>query len=71
MPDFYRAGEEKEMLKELLRPADAHIESNLKMGMLKRKYILLLDVIQSEEGYYLHQGWSVYPEDQDLIRSYR
>lgn len=35
------------MLKELLRPADAHMETNLKKGMLKRRYRLLLDIIQT------------------------
>lgn len=35
------------MMKELLRPADAHMETNLKKSMLKRKYHLLLDIIQT------------------------
>lgn len=45
--EYYRAGEEKEILSKILRPADAHIEINLKKGMLKRKYRLLLDVFQT------------------------
>lgn len=45
--EFYRVGEEKMMIKETLRPVDAHKETNLKKTMLKRKYRLLLDIIQT------------------------
>lgn len=47
LPDAYRVGEEKAILPILLRPANRNVETNLKKGMLKCKYRLLLDIVQA------------------------
>lgn len=48
--DAYRVGEEKVFLSGILRPADRYVETNLKKGMLRRKYRLPLDIVQSVIG---------------------
>lgn len=47
LPEFYYIGEERAILSEILCPVDSHIETNLKKGLLKRKYRLLLEIVQT------------------------
>lgn len=47
LPEDYKEGREKAILKDLLQHVDSDNVINLKKGMLKRKYRLLLDIIHN------------------------